>query len=211
MTRHLGSQGRSALLLIEFQQEWLSEKGKLHHLMTDKADFVESIGNAKKIVAATRQTQAMPIIHSGLCFTPDYQVLGRGKSGLRAAIPAHQTFLANAEGSQFPAPFTPQENEFLVAGRIGSSAFAGSNLDNYLRHNQIQTLYLMGYALHVCVESTLRAAHDLGYETILIEDAAAAFTAEQKKYVLNEIVHHFGTRITTADYLKTIYQEAQYA
>ena len=27
----------------------------------------------------------------------------------------------------------------------------------------------MGFALHVCVESTLRAAYDLGYESIVID------------------------------------------
>jgi nicotinamidase-related amidase len=59
----------------------------------------------------------------------------------------------------------------------------------------------MGYALHVCVESTLRTAHDLGYDAILIEDACSAFTAQQKTYVLGEIVHHFGTSIKKNDYL----------
>ena len=35
-----------------------------------------------------------------------------------------------------------QENEFVVKGRIGSSAFSASNLDAYLRNNHIKTLFI---------------------------------------------------------------------
>jgi nicotinamidase-related amidase len=58
----------------------------------------------------------------------------------------------------------------------------------------------MGYALHVCVESTFRSAHDLGYNVILIADASAAFTKEQQEYVLNEVIHHFGKKITVNEF-----------
>jgi nicotinamidase-related amidase len=196
----------SALLLIEFQQEWLSETGKLHHLFSDRDQFLNSLKNAEQALAAARQT-SVAVIHSGLSYTDDYKELGKARYGLRAAIPAHQTFLASSAGSQFAAPFCPQSGEFVVPGRTGSSVFSGSNLDNYLRNNQITTLYLMGYALHVCVESTLRAAHDLGYETILIEDASAAFTAQQKDHAIHNVVDHFGACITTQDYLLILHEE----
>ena len=193
----------SGLVLIEFQEEWLNEQGKLHHLLLDKEQFINSLENAKKIIAAARNAE-ISIIHSGLSFSKGHKELGKAKQGLRAGIVRRETFLATAQGSCFSEPFKPQSDELVVSGRIGSSAFAGSNLDSLLRNNQIHTLYLMGYALHVCVESTLRAAHDLGYETILIEDACASFTAEQKRYVLNEVVHHFGKSITTQDFLNLI-------
>jgi len=186
----------SALILIEFQNEWLAQDGKLNHLMQDKALFESSIEQAKKVLAAARAAK-FPVIHSGLCFNEDYRTLGKAKFGLRAHIPQHKTFAQHSNGIKFPAPFTPRENEFIVAGRLGSSAFATSNLDAYLRHNDIQHIYLMGYALHVCVESTMRAGHDLGYEVHLIEDAAAAFTSQQQSYVLNEISPHFAERITS--------------
>ena len=197
-----------ALLLIEFQHEWLHEEGKLYPLMTDKKQFLASIECASKVITAVRSS-AMPVIHSGLSFQPNYPELGHAKCGLRSAIPAHQTFLSASDGSQFVEPFVPMSNEFVVNGRVGGSAFAGSNLDAYLRNNNIKTIYLMGYALHVCVESTLRAAHDLGYEVFLIEDATAAFTDGQKQHVLNDVVHHFGERITANQFINTINQAGE--
>src|SRR6185312_16015699 len=163
----------SALLLIEFQQEWLSEQGKLHHRFTDKEQFLNSIANAKEVLSAARHAK-LAIAHSGLQYSNDYKELGKSEYGVRAGIKARQTFLAASTGSQFAEPFVPHESEFIVSGRTGASSFAGSNLDSYLRNNRIQTLFIMGYALHACVESTLRAAHDLGYGVIIIEDACAA-------------------------------------
>lgn len=192
---------RSALLLIEFQNEWLSKDGKLYTLMQTNAQFEASIKNAEKTLTSARQKK-IQIIHSGLAFSSDYKELGNAKSGLRAAIPQYKTFIEGTMGSQFSAPFQPQKTDFTVNGRTGSSAFAGSNLDSFLRNNNIDTLYIMGYALHVCVESTFRAASDLGYNVILIEDATSAFTKEQQHYVLNEVIHHFGNKITTDEFIK---------
>lgn len=191
----------SALLLIEFQEEWLSQTGKLYHLMKDQKQFADSIEHAKKALTSARES-GLHIIHSGLCFSPDYRELGTADFGLRAAIRSHKTFQSDMPGCQFSTPFSPQEEEFIVRGRSGSSAFAGSNLDSYLRNNHIDILYIMGYALHVCVESTVRIAHDLGYKPILIEDATAAFTLEQKNHVLNDVVHHFGEKISTENFIE---------
>lgn len=190
----------SALLLIEFQHEWLAEDGKLNHLLADKEQYLISLKNAEKIIRHCRQSK-INIIHSGLNFTHDYKELGKAKHGLRALIPKNITFLENTKASCFTPPFVPQDNEFIVQGRLGASAFAGSNLDAYLRNNSIQTLFIMGYALHVCVESTLRAAHDLGYEAIIIEDACAAFNQAQKTYFFDNTIHHFGSHIKTDDFI----------
>lgn len=189
----------SALILIEFQNEWLTKNGKLNHLL-DAGQLPTALENATKIIQAARKTK-INIIHSGLSFTHRYKELGKTQHGLRAVIPTHQTFLENTHASQFTPPFNPQENEFIAQGRIGSSAFSASNLDTYLRNNHIKTLFIMGFALHVCVESTLRAAHDLGYESIVIEDASSAFNQEQKQYFLKNTIHHFGSSMTSNDFI----------
>jgi nicotinamidase-related amidase len=193
----------SALLLIEFQNEWLDKKGKLNHLISDREQFQNSLNNAEHVIKQARDSK-IHIIHSGLCYSKNYRELGKTSLGLRSVIPLNKTFLENTFASQFTEPFTPQENEFVVQGRVGSSAFSGSNLDAYLRNNGINTLFIMGYALHVCVESTLRVAHDLGYETIVIDDASSAFNQEQRHYFLNNIVHHFGNNISSNNFINLL-------
>jgi len=188
-----------ALLLIEFQQEWLDPTGKLYSRIDDVKRLEASQHNAEKALAYARKAGHL-IVHSGLSFK-NYQLLGDAELGLRAHIPHHKTFLANTMGSQFHPKFTPQNDELEVSGRLGASAFSGSNLDALLRNNHVTELTLMGYALHVCIESTLRAAHDLGYTTRVITDACAAFTEAQETYFKDHIVDHFGQAISTQQFI----------
>ncbi|WP_228405955.1 cysteine hydrolase [Chryseobacterium sp. YR221] len=192
---------KSALILIETQNEWMHEEGKLYNaLVTDKDMMHNSMANIEKILDHARKNN-IKIIHVGLRFEKGYPELANGKSGLRKAIPNAGTFPINEFGSQFYETVQPIENEFVVTGRVGASGFTGSNLDVYLRNNKIENLYLVGYATHVCVESTLREAHEKGYNTFLISDGTSAFNRTQQDYVINEVVHHFGEHLTTKEFM----------
>lgn len=190
----------SALVLIECQNEWLSSKGKLQKLIEDKEMLNASVENIVIALNYARKIK-LPIAHVGLRFQKGYPELANGKSGLNKAIPNFGTFPLNEFGSEFYKRFEPKDDEFVVTGRTGASGFSGSNLDVWLRSNKIEDIYLVGYATHVCVESTLRNAHDKGYNPILMEDATSAFNKEQQEYVINEIVHHFGKHIKTNQFL----------
>ena len=193
--------GKSALILIETQNEWMHKDGKLNKaLVKDREMMQTSIDNIEKALEYA-QKNGIEVVHVGLRFEKGYPELANGKSGLRKAIPNAGTFPVNEFGSQFYETVKPIEGEFIVTGRIGASGFTGSNLDAYLRNNKIENLYLVGYATHVCVESTLRDAHDKGYNTFIISDATSAFNRKQQDYVLNEIVHHFGEHLTTSEFV----------
>lgn len=199
---HGQTKPKSALILIETQNEWMHSDGKLYRaLVTDKEMMHASIKNIEKALDYAR-LEGIEIIHVGLRFEKGYPELANGKSGLRKAIPNAGTFPINEFGSQFYDTVKPASGEFVVTGRIGASGFTGSNLDVYLRNNKIENLYLVGYATHVCVESTLRDAHERGYNTFLISDATSAFNKYQQDYVLNEVVHHFGEQLTTKDFIE---------
>ncbi|WP_428742931.1 cysteine hydrolase [Tenacibaculum sp.] len=189
-----------ALILIECQNEWLSPKGKLQRLIEDKEMFELSVKNIAKALEYAR-IKKIPIAHVGLRFQKGYPELVNGKSGLNKAIPTFGTFPIDEFGSQFHEGFQPLEGEFVVMGRTGASGFSGSNLDIWLRNNKIEDVYLVGYATHVCVESTLRDAHDRGYNPILLEDATSAFNRIQQNYVIEEIVHHFGQHLKTEAFI----------
>lgn len=190
----------SALVLIEYQREWLDAQGKLHSHFENKELLRASLANSALALAAARRA-GIKIVHVGLRFTPGYPELGPdARYGLRKGIQTAQTFQMQSNTSEFVPPFAPLAGEFVVSGRTGSSAFAGSNLESYLRNNHITDLYIMGYATHVCVESTFRQAHDLGYNTTVISDATAAFNKQQQDYFIENIAGHFGRNIKAATF-----------
>jgi nicotinamidase-related amidase len=190
---------QSALILIEFQREWLDpDIGSLGDLMKDLSQFSTSQEQARKVLESARSSD-IHVVHVPNRFGEGYPEIGGGRpAGLFHAIPEAGTW--TGVGQEFASDFEPQEGEFVVEGRVGASAFAHSNLSAFLRNNQIETIYLAGYALHVCVESTLRHGHDLGYDVRIIEDATSAFTADQKRHVLDHVVHHFGRTVTAKEF-----------
>lgn len=195
-------QGKPALILIETQNEWMHQNGKLYKaLVKDKEMMQTSIKNIEKALAYARHNN-IEVIHVGLRFEKGYPELANGKSGLRKAIPNAGTFPIHDFGSRFYETVKPIEGEFVVTGRVGASGFTGSTLDVYLRNNKIENLYLTGYATHVCVESTFRDGHEKGYNTYVISDATSAFNKIQHDYFLSEIVHHFGEHLTTNEFIK---------
>ncbi len=194
----------TALILIECQNEWLSSTGKLRKLVEDKKQLKISEKKIEEVLNLARNNKGIHILHVTLRLNKGYPEFGgRGKAGLQLAIPKAKTWIIGEEGQNYYPKFEPKEEEFEISGRMGASAFSGTNLDAYLRNNKIENLYLVGYALHVCVESTLREAHDKGYNTTVILDATSAFTKEQKEYFVNNTIHHFGHQIKTSQFLKS--------
>ena len=191
---------KSAIVLIEYQNAWLKKDSKLSSLMKDKKQFENSKVNSKKIFEFARKV-GINIIHIPFLVSNDYKEFGKdnAKYGLRAVIQKAGTW--QNEDKEIHKDFIPKTGEFVVSGRIGASGFAGSNLDAILRNNKIDNLFLMGYATNVCVESTLREAHDKGYNTYVVKDAVSAFTKDQKEFFENNILHHFGALIDTKTFI----------
>lgn len=203
---HEADKSRSAIVLIEFQNEWLAEDGILQtRLVKDKEPFRAAVRNAARVLDSARRN-GCTTAHAGLNLSsdPGYRLFNGGKNvlGLRKVIPVVRTW--QEEGAKFAEPFVPRDDEYVVSGRSGASVLKNSTLDPFLRNNGIDTLFFMGFATHVCVESSMREAHDIGYNAYLVEDACAAFEQGQHEHVLRHVVHHFGETVTTESLISFI-------
>ncbi|MGK4578661.1 isochorismatase family protein [Kitasatospora sp. HPMI-4] len=194
----------AALVLIEFQREWLDpEHGRLNHLVEDR-DLLDTAVHAAATALNAARAHGVPVVHVPLVLTPGAPELESwtpARLGLRAAIPKAGTWIEGSEGVRFAEAFRPAPGEPVVRGRAGASAFAGSSdFDLILRRLGVTDLYLAGFATHVCVESTLREAHDRGYAAHVIHDACAAFTRVQQEHVREHVIHHFGDELDAAEF-----------
>ncbi|WP_141207772.1 isochorismatase family protein [Streptomyces griseorubiginosus] len=82
----------------------------------------------------------------------------------------------------------------IVKRTIG--AFQGTDLDARLREHGVTTLVFGGIATNLGVESTARAAGDLGYDLVFVEDAMAAFTAAEHEASTRLDFPRLGTVVT---------------
>lgn len=85
----------------------------------------------------------------------------------------------------------------IVKRTIGG--FQGTGLDERLREHGVSTLVFGGIATNLGVESTARAAVDLGYDLVFVEDAMAAFTAAEHDASVRLDFPRLGTVVTAGE------------
>jgi len=73
----------------------------------------------------------------------------------------------------------PKENEAVVVKHFQSS-FRDTELNDLLQRSEVKELIICGAMTHMCIDTTVRAAFDLGYTCNVIYDACATRDLEFK-------------------------------
>lgn len=89
-----------------------------------------------------------------------------------AASPEAPFFLPGTEGAEIHACIAPQPGERVVQKHF-PNAFRETALLELLRTDGARRLVVCGMMTHMCVDATVRAAADLGFEVLLAQDACA--------------------------------------
>lgn len=82
-------------------------------------------------------------------------------------------FLRDSPGFQLIPELSPRSTE-VVLDKITMSAFEGTPLDIVLRDCGINAFVIVGVAMEVGIEPTVRHAADLGYIPVIVRDACGA-------------------------------------
>jgi nicotinamidase-related amidase len=84
-----------------------------------------------------------------------------------------------------------QPGDILVTKRSWG-AFGGTGLESLLRERGVRTVVIGGIATNFGVESTARAAKDLGFAVVLPEDAMTSLSAEAHQFAVQHIFPRLG-------------------
>ena len=80
-------------------------------------------------------------------------------------------------------------------------AFTGTDLEQYLKSCGVTQVVLAGISTSIGVESTARAAYELGFNVVLVKDAMTDTNADAHSNSLSRIFPRLGEIGTTADVL----------
>ena len=75
-------------------------------------------------------------------------------------------------GGEFIEELAPRNGESVFRKDV-NSAFLGTGLELELRRRGIQRLVVVGFFTNFCVETTVRMAGNMGYDTYLVPDACS--------------------------------------
>jgi nicotinamidase-related amidase len=122
--------------------------------------------------------------------------------------PVDQPFVAPPGGLpvnwwDFPEALEVSDSDLQITKRQWN-AFHGTELDLQLRRRGIKTIVLAGISTNIGVESTARAAYELGYALVLAEDAMSSGATEHHEASVKYIFPKLGHVRNTAEVLAAL-------
>ncbi|MEU7902486.1 isochorismatase family cysteine hydrolase [Actinoplanes sp. NPDC049118] len=169
---------RTAIVLIEYQNEFTSDGGALHGAVAPVMEKTGMLANTVALVDAARAA-GVTIMHAPITFAPGYGELSRHPYGILKGVVDGNAFVKGTWGAAIVEDLTPAEDDILIEGKRGLDTFASTNLDFILRGRGIDTVILAGFLTNCCVESTMRSAYENGYRVITLTDCTAATSNEE--------------------------------
>jgi nicotinamidase-related amidase len=139
----------TALLIIDIQNDYFTN-GAMELVNSDQASL-----NARQIINKFRN-ENLPVIHIQ-----------------HFAVRSDATFLRpNTKGVEIHENVKPLEHEKVIKKHYPNS-FRETELLEYLKSINVTNLVICGMMTHMCVDTTVRAAKDYGFNCTLIGDACA--------------------------------------
>src|SRR4029079_3991870 len=146
---------RTAVVLIEYQNDFTSEGGVLHDAVQGVMESTGMLDNTRRLVAAAAGRGAARV-YAPITFVHGYGELSRHPYGIIKGVVDSTAFVKGEWGSEIVDALAPQEGDIVVEGKRGLDTCATTSLDFILRARGITTIALGGFLTNCCVESTMR-------------------------------------------------------
>lgn len=169
----------TALLLIEYQNDFVSEGGVQHDAVKAVMTETGMLAHSRAVVEAAR-ARGVTIVHAPISFAEGYPEISPAPYGILAGIVAAQAFRKGSWGAGIAEAMAPRDGDIILEGKRGLDCFASTNLDFILRQRGITELAIAGFLTNCCVESTMRSAYERGYRVVTLTDCTATLSPEEQ-------------------------------
>jgi ureidoacrylate peracid hydrolase len=173
----------TAVVLIEYQNDFTSEGGVLHGAVSEVMEQTGMLANTRDVVEAARKAGAT-VMHAPITFAEGYREITNHPYGILKGVVDGQAFVKGSWGAAIVDELAPSQGDIVIEGKRGLDTFASTNLDFILRSKGITTIALGGFLTNCCVESTMRTGYEHGYKVITLSDCVAATSVEEHENAL---------------------------
>ena len=191
------TEGRFAVLLIGFQNDYFAESGVLHAVVEANVRQNRVLDHTIGLLDAVKDSDAL-LINLPILFSPDYEELS-SPTGLMAKIRDVGAFRRDTEGGRKVAELDSFGDRVTdLFGKTGFNGFLGTGLDEHLQQHGVSEVVISGVVTSVCLDSTGRAASELGYSVTVLSDASAGRSSEEHSFYCQEVFPLYA-RVETCD------------
>ncbi|MGB3439855.1 MAG: cysteine hydrolase [Actinophytocola sp.] len=189
----------TAVVLIEYQNDFTTEGGVLHDAVSGVMDKTGMLANTRRVVDATRAA-GVTVMHAPITFAKGYNEITAHPYGILKGVVDGNAFVKGEWGAAITDELAPADGDIVIEGKRGLDTFASTNLDFILRSKGIRTIALGGFLTNCCVESTMRTGYEHGYQVVTLSDCVAATSVEEHDNALKYDYPMFSTPMTADEF-----------
>jgi nicotinamidase-related amidase len=195
---------RSALLVIDPYNDFISEGGKVWDRIKAVAESNDCVPHMLQVLNGARQA-GLPVFYSlHRRYRPGDYETWKSVAPVQKAAWTRKTFEFGTWGGEIRSEFAPQAGDIVASEHWCSSGFANTDLDLLLKRHGIEHLIVIGLIAHTCVEATVRFAAELGYEVTMVRDATTSYSNDHMHAALDVNIPNYAAVVTTDEVLKAI-------
>src|SRR5438093_9398973 len=183
---------RTALLMIDFQRDFVYPGGFGESLGNDTSLLLNALPAAERVLKACRAA-GLFIVHTREGHRADLSDLpaakyerGRPTIHIGDEGPMGRLLVRGEYGHDIVEEVYPIAGEPIV-DKPGKGAFYATDMDTILKTRGIRKLIVCGVTTEVCVQTSVREANDRGYDACVISDAVASYFPEFQRVALEMI------------------------
>ncbi|MEG8040251.1 cysteine hydrolase [Sphingomonas sp. LR60] len=190
----------TALLLIEYQNDFVSEGGAQHEAVQAVMAETGMLAHSRTVVEQARAL-GVTAMHAPISFADGYPEIPSDPYGILAGIVAAKAFRKESWGAEIAEVMAPQTGDIIIEGKRGLDCFASTNIDFILRQRGITDLAIAGFFTNCCVESTMRSAYERGFRVVTLSDCTATLSPEEQDAAVTKNFPMFSLPMTHDDFL----------
>jgi ureidoacrylate peracid hydrolase len=193
----------TALLLIEFQNDFTSEGGALHAGVKSVMDRTNMLANTTH-AASTARAAGVTVMFAPISFAQGYREITSTPYGILKGVVNANAFVRGTWGAEIVDSLSPGSEDIIIEGKRGLDTFASTNLDFILRSRGIKTLVVAGFLTNCCVESTVRTGYEKGFNVVALSDCTATLSEEEQHFTFEKNLPMFARVLTHTDFLSEL-------
>jgi nicotinamidase-related amidase len=196
----------TALILVDYQNEFAVETGKLNGIVKDEIKRLNVHGNTTELVRQARQKGVL-VVFVVSEYSADYRELDMSNPGLfHRIVTRFKAFQPGTPGIQIYEPIKPGPNDkdIVLRPRAEMSGFKGTDLNYILRSKGIKSVGIAGFVTNICVEATARDGFDFGFHVYNLVDAMAAKSKEHQDFAEGNNLSYVGRNLSSKDFMAMI-------
>jgi nicotinamidase-related amidase len=192
----------TAILLIEFQNDFATEGGIFHDGVKEVMNETNMLANTEALVKQARK-EGIQLIHIPISFADNYNEITNTPYGILKGVVDNGAFKKDSWGVKIVDSLSPQKGDVVIEGKRGLCGFHSTNLDFILRSKGLKNVAIGGFLTNCCVESSMRTAYESGYNVITLKNCCAGLSKEEHHNAIEKDFPMFSQPMSSEEFMKT--------